>query len=261
MLQFKVDGIPAGLGHFVVDKFNADNMEIDLGANKLKIDNDTIHQLLGIPNSGIQLSSTECTQKFVGIQKTWKKRYPEPYVTPTEITAKIEDNRDDGGMMFKLDFLAMFLSAMGEIQQMGKCKLEFIHHIRDDTNICDIDWCSFIVDSMKKCKSGWRRCYLKSIFTGPLTILVLTYVDRVASPGFNVERSMSPIKFWSMANLKKKERLEKKHGGFGQGEIRDMYLGVDGDKSEGETETNTFANLYSPNDLTVRVTTITRVYI
>ncbi|XP_076900482.1 uncharacterized protein LOC143554657 [Bidens hawaiensis] len=63
-----------------------------------------------------------------------------------------------------------------------------------------------------------------------------------------------------MANLKKKERLEKKHGGFGQDEIRDMYLGVDGDESEDETETNTFANLYSPNDLTGHVTKLDTLF-
>ncbi|XP_076931349.1 uncharacterized protein LOC143596465 [Bidens hawaiensis] len=72
---------------------------------------------------------------------------------------------------------------------------------------------------------------------------------------------MSQIKFWSMANMKKKkEMLEKKHGGFGQGKIRDMYLGVDGDESEDETETNTSANLYSPNDLTGHVTKLDMLF-
>ncbi|KAI3795096.1 hypothetical protein L1987_37741 [Smallanthus sonchifolius] len=51
----------------------------------------------------------------------------------------------------------------------------------------------------------------------------LLYVDRIVCKSMNVERKMGPLKFWTMERLHERENFEKGDGGFGSGELRDMY--------------------------------------
>ncbi|KAI3775811.1 hypothetical protein L1987_45565 [Smallanthus sonchifolius] len=169
--RVKVDGIPAKLGHYVVDKFDPERMEINLGNIQIKVDNESVHQLLGIPNGGKELTSLTYKKKLEGNVKTWRNLYEEKYVAPPDIVKRISQSSDDDSILFKLDFLVLFMSTMVEIQKHGKCKLDFIHYITDDTDLGGIDRCSYIINSMKKCKEGWERCNVNSKFTGALTIL------------------------------------------------------------------------------------------
>ena len=59
LLSIQNDGIPGRLGHYVVDNLDTDNMEINVGCVKIKIDGDAIHNLLGIRNHGIYLETFE----------------------------------------------------------------------------------------------------------------------------------------------------------------------------------------------------------
>jgi len=173
ILSIKVDGIPSKLGHFVVDRFNPETMEIKLGDRSIKVDEDSIHQLMGIPNGGVDIESCGYKKNFIGKAKEWKKLYKGAYIKPSQIVQRIADNGDDDGIMFKLDFLVLFISVLVESQDNGKCKLDFLHYITDDTEIANINWCKYITSAIKKCKNGWQRCDSESFFKGALTILVV----------------------------------------------------------------------------------------
>ncbi|KAI3717534.1 hypothetical protein L1987_69221 [Smallanthus sonchifolius] len=189
-----------------------------------------VHQLLGIPNGGKELTSLTYKKKLEGNVKSWRNLYEEKYVAPPDIVKRISQSSDDESILFKLDFLVLFMSTMVEIQKHGKCKLDFIHYITDDTDLGGIDWCSYIINSMKKCKEGWERCNVNSKFTGALTILTLLYVDKVNCPSENVERKMRPIQFWTMNALRSREECEINNGGFGLGELRELYVDLKGDE-------------------------------
>ncbi|KAJ0840085.1 hypothetical protein HanPSC8_Chr14g0614511 [Helianthus annuus] len=246
LLSFQVDGIPSKLGHFVVDNFDPEEMAINLGSDIIKVDDDSIHQLLGVPNSGVILETLKYKRNFTGNAKSWKAMYEGSYVTTSQVVSRMHDNGDDDGIMFKLDFLTLFITTIVEAQDHGKCKLEFLHHIDDDTDLSDINWCSYITRLIKNCKNGWKRCDKNSFFTGALTILVLLYVDRFNVPPLNVERTTTPLKFWTMERLRSRAKLEIKNGGFGKGCLRDQYLDLNGDESE-----DGHGNKDTPQDLTV----------
>ncbi|KAI3687099.1 hypothetical protein L1987_80790 [Smallanthus sonchifolius] len=155
---------------------------------------------------------------------------------PKAIAKRIKRDKEDDGMLFKIDFLAQFMSLVVEIQKHGKCKIDFIRCFTDETKLEDIDSCSYILNSMKTCKNGWNRCNVKSKFTGALMILVLLYVDRIVCKSMNVERKMGPLKFWTMERLRERENFEKDDGGFGSGELRDVYVSLKGDESEAKDD-------------------------
>jgi len=158
VLSMAVDGIPAKLGHFVVDSFKPELMSIDLGRVKIKVDCESLHQLLGVRYGGIRLESLKYTNGFEEIVKEWRALYRQKYVGPSEIVHRIESNADDDSMLFKLDFLVLFMSTMVECQKHGKCALDFLRYFSDDTKIEEIDWCTFILNKIEKSKVGWVRC-------------------------------------------------------------------------------------------------------
>ncbi|KAI3826693.1 hypothetical protein L1987_00745 [Smallanthus sonchifolius] len=94
LLSFKVDGIPSKLGHYVVDMFDTKKMEINLGAVQIKVNKESVHQLLGIPNSGINLFLMARQKKQDSVCEEWKRRNRGKVVSPTEITERIIESND-----------------------------------------------------------------------------------------------------------------------------------------------------------------------
>jgi hypothetical protein len=79
--------------------------------------------------------------------------------------------------------------------------------------------------------------------------LHLLYVDRVECPEYKVERKVSPLKFWTMERLKEREHAEIKGGGFGRGNLKDLYIDFeDYENSEDETIVRTEGDKKSQTD-------------
>ncbi|KAL8193250.1 hypothetical protein R6Q57_026831 [Mikania cordata] len=107
---------------------------------------------------------------------------------------------DDDSSNFKVDFLMLFVSTIVECHAHGKCKIDVLNYIGDETDISKINWCSYIVDCIERCKYGWLP-NTKSPFKGALAILALLYVDNVQCKGMNVDHTIPPIEFWNMEKL------------------------------------------------------------
>ncbi|KAK9062943.1 hypothetical protein SSX86_020133 [Deinandra increscens subsp. villosa] len=230
ILKLRVDGIPGKLGHFVVDKFNPKTLEIDLGTAKIKVDHERISQLFGLQNQGFDLEPT-AKKKLHPIGKEWKARYPSGYITRVQAVEKI-DSSEEAGTMFKLDFISVFISVMAEAGVSEYMKLDYLPNIKNDTNLDGINWNNYIIGALKRCKENWVRCVSNIRFTGPLLVLTLAYVDSMACEGINVERNMSPLKFWTGDMLKIREKYEIANGGFGIGTERCTYVDNEGDDSD-----------------------------
>ncbi|KAK9074975.1 hypothetical protein SSX86_003294 [Deinandra increscens subsp. villosa] len=233
MLKFRMDGIPSKIAHFVVDKFNPERMEIDLGNIKLLIDEEKIETLFGLKDEGTILEVT--TKKKLGtIAKAWKSRYGKSYITRAEVVSKMSEDADTPGAFFKIDFIALFSSVMAESGSNEYMKLDFVPSIIDGTDLNNINWNKYCLDALRRCKDSWVSGHKGPRFTGPLALLTLVYVDSITCPGINVERSMSPLKFWTSESLKIREDYEIENGGFGLGELRETYVDNEGDASDEE---------------------------
>ncbi|KAL8226547.1 hypothetical protein R6Q57_016379 [Mikania cordata] len=169
LLNFKVNGIPQKIGHYIVDKLDVTSMVILGREGPIKVNEQAVFSLLGVSSEGIDLKN----------------------VNPTR----------------NLDFLMLFLSTVVECHAHGKCKLDVLNYFGDGTEISKVNWCSYVIDCIEKCKYGWLP-NTKSPFKGALAILTLLYVDDVQCKGMNVDHTISPIKFWNMKKLKQREVLE-----------------------------------------------------
>ncbi|KAL8245554.1 hypothetical protein R6Q59_011812 [Mikania micrantha] len=209
LLHFKVNGIPLKIGHYVVDKLDVSTMQILGRQGPVEVNQDAVFRLLGIPNRGIDLKNVNPTRNLSTKLQEWRKLYPNEYISPSELVKRIGEAGDDDSFTFKVDFLMLFVSTMVECHAHGKCKIDVLNYMGDETDISKINWCSYVVDCIERCKLGWLP-NTKSPFKGALTILTLLYVDNVECQGMNVDHTIPPIEFWSMDKLKQREVLEIK---------------------------------------------------
>ncbi|KVI05140.1 hypothetical protein Ccrd_016529 [Cynara cardunculus var. scolymus] len=222
ILDMKVDGIPSKLGFYVVDRFDEKKMEIRLENGSIKITKDLIHDMLGVPNGGVELHSLQGTETDDTILKEWKKQYGKTLIRPADVMREIIVS-EDAGLNFKLNFLILISNTMAEGMKMGICNLNILSYIREDTVIHDLDWCSYIWDCLKVSKLGWKRDADISFYTGPLTFLTLLYLDATKCKKVTVVRQRPAIKCWSMELMRQREFAEIDTGGFGLGDFEDPF--------------------------------------
>ncbi|KAI3795276.1 hypothetical protein L1987_37927 [Smallanthus sonchifolius] len=105
LLKLKIDGIPKKLGHFVIDSFDESIMGIRLPGKIIKINEKSIYNLIGIPNSGIDLGSIVPTKELPTFLLAWKDMYGTDYISPFEIVTRIIKDSGDDSFLFQVDFL------------------------------------------------------------------------------------------------------------------------------------------------------------
>ncbi|KAD0358286.1 hypothetical protein E3N88_44397 [Mikania micrantha] len=229
LLSFQVDGIPQKLGHFVVDKFDAVKMEISLKGGVVRINVDTINWLLGIPKTCADLKTFTPRKKLSPRIQQWRDLYKSEYVSPREISYRMAMDTSDESFHFQLDFLLLFISTIVECHAHGKCKLEILDYFNDHTDISQINWSAYVLDSIKNCKNGWKP-FSNTRFKGALTILTLFYVASFSCEDMSVDHSIPPIEFWTLDRLHQRQTLEIASGGFGRGKFIRLSS-VDGETS------------------------------
>ncbi|GKB25720.1 hypothetical protein Tco_0865121 [Tanacetum coccineum] len=148
-VEFKVDGIPSKLGLYVVDKFDDKKMELNLAEGSLKITKNLISEMLGIRNEGIDIMAEE-GKRNEEMVSSWMKQYGKKKdITPGDIKLRIRKS-NSADMNFKLNFIVLFTSVMGQIKPKGlpayymgvQTQEEVLRSIDDvDTEIERRKWC------------------------------------------------------------------------------------------------------------------------
>ncbi|GJZ78385.1 ion channel DMI1 isoform X1 [Tanacetum coccineum] len=223
LLHFKVEGIPSKLGFYVVNNFDETTMEIKLENASLLITMESIADMIGISNEGVDIFA-EHVVKDAQMIKNWEDQFGGiKNINANHVKRMIRNSRV-ADMNFKLNFIVLFTSVMGCVKSKGICDLSVLNHIRMDTDLAKVNWCSYCWRCLKKCKDGWKNTVTNSFFLGPITLLTMMYVDGTLCKDFIVERKRPPIIMWTKELLKERELAEIKCGGLGTGELAGPYL-------------------------------------
>ncbi|GKB88737.1 hypothetical protein Tco_0961009, partial [Tanacetum coccineum] len=213
LLDFKVDGIPSKLGFYVANNFNADTMEIKLKDTSIVIMQQLIGEMLGIKNEGVYIT-TEVTANDYEMVKDWDAQFKKgKEITPSYLKSLIRKSKV-ADMNFKLNFIVLFTSVMGNVKPKRICDLSVLHYISRKTDLGKISWCEYVWRCLKKCKEGWKPDMFNSFFLGPVMCLAMLYVDGTVCNEFNVGRKRPPTSFWTMELLKEREYEEINAGGL-----------------------------------------------
>ncbi|GKD72489.1 hypothetical protein Tco_1330771, partial [Tanacetum coccineum] len=197
-----IDQLLSKLGRFVVSNFKPETyiLSLDSGA-KIEVTHSKIHEILGVPvggNSLFDLDEREADNEFVRLRvgqfyPTELKQIQVNDIASNLVAAKEID------FLFKVNFLTLFTNTMGKADGLkGQICLDVVKGLRKDSVISHIDWCGYIYDCLQDSKipSGTNH------YLGPLTFLILLYLDSTKFDRFPVVRTRPAIKNWSKYLMK-----------------------------------------------------------
>ncbi|KAL8268111.1 hypothetical protein R6Q59_001909 [Mikania micrantha] len=171
LLSFNVNVIPSKLGHYVVDNLDTSRMVIKTSKGDTKVDKESVNALLGLPLGGIDISAlTEANEYTKFFFSKWRRCYGRRRISPGELVSNISNDKYEDDIVFKLDFLVLFLTTV-DCWRNGLCKYALIERLDLEVDLKAYDWCGYVVDAIKRGKEGWTRCKRSPPFVGPLTIL------------------------------------------------------------------------------------------
>ncbi|GKF44513.1 hypothetical protein Tco_0131065, partial [Tanacetum coccineum] len=133
--------------------------------------------------------------------------------------------------MFKFNFLMLFANVMGTADTTKAIvNLTVVRCIREDTIIAGIDWCGFI----HKCLQGSSEPKtLKGFYVGPLSFLILLYLDSTKFDKFLVIRQRHAIRNWTTTVMNQRQELEIEDQVIGKLELHGEWTESELDQTEG----------------------------
>ncbi|GKA95628.1 hypothetical protein Tco_0817723 [Tanacetum coccineum] len=228
MVDFKVNGIPSKLGLYVVDNFDDNKMEIKLSKGSIILTKDMIGEMLGLKNEGLDILEGN-PNRDDEMMRNWKQQYGDAKeIKPIDVKMRMRKS-EEADLNFKLNFIVLFTSIMGNIRQKGVCDTSILDYITPNTNLSNINWCEYVWRALKTCKKGWKKGKKDSYFRGPLTVLTMCYVDGTKCNDNIVCRRRPPTKVWTTENLSEREAKELNCGGFGPEELEEDFVDEEGD--------------------------------
>lgn len=226
LFEMNIDSIPARLAHYVVDNFDTEDMVIRTRKWPIHVTTESVNQILGLKDEGVDINSIETDKEWDIIIKDWRAQFENKLIRPKDNVKKIlASNSADWN--FKLNFIVLFVNTMAVSMKMGTCNLAILSHLGKDLDLKDVNWCKYIIDCAKESKVGWNSESDASFYTGPITFLTLLYLDTTRCHGVDHKKIKPALKGWNTEMMKKREKLEISIGGFGRGELDEKYVEIE----------------------------------
>ena len=148
---------------------------IRLHRESITINEEVIHEILGLPNTGVDLDTLNEDSSSKILFRNWRLSFNKKKIRPTDLVKRIKDSgraEDD----FKISFMVLFVNSMAECSPMGCCLLEFLNKISNMEMISNVNRSRYIYESSRRSKRIWRRDTYDSYYAGPLTFLTVRVI-------------------------------------------------------------------------------------
>ncbi|GJV03486.1 hypothetical protein Tco_1337055 [Tanacetum coccineum] len=240
MIHFPIVELPSALAFHLIEHFHPESMELRLERGSIKITRQKVNDMLGIPMGSRKLEDLEQKPSNDPFIKKWEEQFRHlKKPTPPPIASVISDT-EEAIFMFKMNFVTLFGSTMGTLENGGRVSTKLLKRISEDVDISNIDWCGYILDCLRTSKNNWKDVKTRNNFYyGPLTFICLLYLDSTIFPDLRVMRHRPALRSWNTTTMKKKITMETEkrclgklehHGEFDPKEEQDglnLYKGLD----------------------------------
>ncbi|KAL8210020.1 hypothetical protein R6Q57_006752 [Mikania cordata] len=143
VLCLKLHTIPTAFGYWLLKNYNPQTDIQNIGSSQFKITPDLIHLVFGIPNGKITVHEKFRPNSNDAVVSEWRSQFG------TDIPKKISmkdfaqhlTTRNDSGRMFKLNFLVMFFSKMGESMKSNTVNQRFLTSVTTKMDVKKLSWC------------------------------------------------------------------------------------------------------------------------
>ncbi|GJQ91903.1 hypothetical protein Tco_0003042 [Tanacetum coccineum] len=181
----------------------------------IKITRELIHDMLGIPMSGIIVKPLKEKNLFDPVTAKWRGMVPEIinrekiHISQLKTFLSILSEAD---WLFDIGFLSLFFSIFSQGNKDGTINERLIPYLEKIDKIHQMDWCSYVLESLVKECTGFSS---SDKFIGPLLLLALIYVNSTVSKNVKVEKTVPAFKAWNSNLLLKRQQEELDLKGFG----------------------------------------------
>ncbi|KAL8257631.1 hypothetical protein R6Q59_029672 [Mikania micrantha] len=149
------DGIPGMLAHYVVDKFDDKKMVIRVNGEKIRVDKESVKNLLGLSSQGRrfeQITPLDVMDKKV---KEWRGQYEGRFVGASSLVDSIQRSEDKNNFNFRMNFVMLFVIVLVECTKNGRMKEDILLYVNS------IDCKGLKVDPTKQPITFWTKAMLR----------------------------------------------------------------------------------------------------
>ncbi|KAK9064932.1 hypothetical protein SSX86_016315 [Deinandra increscens subsp. villosa] len=173
LLSLKVEKVPSVLGYWLVKNYDPDENTLDIGSRKINVTAAEAREIFGVPMGKIIMIEYE-RPRYDEVLDWFKSQFPTKIAVRTmlpDVTKKLE-KQTDYGWEFIVNLLVVFGTVFGNTMRNTTANKIFLHHIRRDADIKNLNWCEYIVSCLKREKRLWDE---EEPFCGPLSFLAMLY--------------------------------------------------------------------------------------
>lgn len=222
LLRINMDNLPGLLNYYLLDSYYDASDRLILQNTAILVTKQLISEIMGFEPSGLDFNSLPSCEKTNPILKEWKSQFPDKKYSSEAYLDLIKRTKEDT-LMFRLNFLTLFINTFIESMPMGTCQIKVVNKLILLDDYSKIDWCGYMLDSLRTRKSKWKRDYKTSYYTGPMTLLLLIYVYSMKYETIPLNKRPPFIVRVTTKILTAVENFEINSGGFGkrQSDLRD----------------------------------------
>ncbi|GJY81144.1 hypothetical protein Tco_0493895, partial [Tanacetum coccineum] len=211
--NFDFDYVPGIMGMWVVKDFNPKTCTLVMeDGSMIKITRELIHDMLGIPMSGIKVKPLKEKNLFDPVTTKWRGMVPEIVNREKIHISQLETflcTLSEADWLFDIGFLSLFFSISSQGNKDGTINERLIPYLEKIDKIHQMDWCSYVLESLVKECTGFSS---SDKFIGPLLLLALIYVNSTVSKNVKVEKTVRAFKaclqFIKTKKVNKKKKLK-----------------------------------------------------
>ncbi|PWA88824.1 ulp1 protease family, C-terminal catalytic domain-containing protein [Artemisia annua] len=173
VLEFKISKVPTRLAYWLLDRFDENTCSLDVNGKRINITPYVVNNMLGVPKGDVHIKTRDNSDYRNPLIRQWKEQFGEDvkkYFNSHVAKEILKTKR--GGWMFKLNFLVLFFSTIGELNLSNTVNLRFLPCINNEEDIKKIDWCTYIIECLVRTKRSWNR---NAHFNGPVILLLVVY--------------------------------------------------------------------------------------
>ncbi|GJX38052.1 hypothetical protein Tco_0251355 [Tanacetum coccineum] len=135
MIHFPIVELPSALAYHAIDHFHPGSMELRLEKGSIKATRQKVHDMLGIPMGSRKLEDLEERPSNDPFIKEWEKQFKHvPKPTPAAIASVLSDTTE-ADFMFRMNFITLFGSTMGTLDNGGRVSMKLLKRITKDVDI------------------------------------------------------------------------------------------------------------------------------
>ncbi|PWA93300.1 hypothetical protein CTI12_AA071390 [Artemisia annua] len=155
VLGFRVKDVPTRLGYWLLDNLDEETCVLNVDGKSISITRETVRDVLAIPMGNVHVEARDEADFRHHLVVEWKQQFgKQERYKHIPVERKIY-TQEEGGWLFKLNFLVLYFTSIGEYNKNATVNLRFLHCIQGENDIPGFDWCTYVLEfGQKKRGSG-----------------------------------------------------------------------------------------------------------